>query len=182
MEALSQVKKYTYEDILNWPEDERCELIDGLLYMMSQPTIEHERIRGSIFVQLYNCLKGKPCEVFDAIGVRLNLDDVFLVPDVTVVCEKSKLADGKTCIGALDMVVEVISPSSAGRDRLIKFNKYLKAGVSEYWIVDPETKIVNVNVLENGKYVNHAYGKTDIVPVQALDGCAINLLDVFANV
>ena len=180
MDALEQDMKYTYEFILSRPEDERWELIDGVPYMMAQPTIEHERIHGSIFYQLYDFLRGKTCEVFNALGVRLSLDDRFVVPDITVICDKTKLADGKTCIGAPDMVVEILSPSTAGRDRLEKFNLYLDAKVNEYWIVDPETKIVSVNVLENGKYVNYAYGKTDTVAVNTLGGCKISLPDVFA--
>ena len=182
MEALTQDKKYTYEDWLAWPEEERWELIDGVAYMMATPVIAHQDISDELSRQLRNYLIGKPCRAFSAIGVRLHTDeDTALIPDLSVVCDKAKLADGKVCVGAPDLVVEILSPSTAGRDRLKKFNKYLEAGVREYWIVDPETKMVNVNILENEKYVNHAYGETDAVPVHVLDGCTISLPDVFAE-
>ena len=182
MEALNLNRKYTYADILAWPEDERWELMDGVPYLMAQPNVAHERISREVFIQLANFLKGKSCEVFDALGVKLIADDdkTYLVPDITVICDKSKLADGKTCIGAPDMVMEITSPSTLMHDRLRKFNKYLQAGVREYWIVDPESKTVSVHTMENGKYVVDAYGETDTVPVQALEGCAISLPDVFS--
>ena len=184
VEAMKKKMRYSFKDVSAWPEDERWELIDGTPYLMAQPSVEHEDISREIFVQLANFLKGRPCKVYDAIGVRLNAeegDDTFVIPDISVVCDKSKLADGKSCIGAPDMVVEILSLSTAGRDRLEKFNMYLEAGVREYWIVDPETKIVNVNTLENGKYVNSAYGKSGTVQVHVLDGCTISLEEVFAE-
>ena len=182
MEAMKRDKKYTLEDWLVWPEDERWELIDGVAHMMATPTIQHQDISDEIGLQLRLFLKGKSCKSYSAIGVNLNSkEDTVFVPDISVVCDHRKLADGKICVGAPDMVVEILSQSTAGRDRLKKFNKYLEAGVREYWIVDPEAKVVNVNILENGKYVNHAYGITDTVPVHVLDGCTINLQDVFAG-
>jgi len=71
MEALNQGRRYTYADLLTWPDDERWELIDGVPYLMAQPSTSHERIKRELFVQLAIFLKEKPCEVFDALGVRL---------------------------------------------------------------------------------------------------------------
>jgi Uma2 family endonuclease len=79
------------------------------------------------------------------------------------------------------MVVEVVSPSSAKYDRVLKFRKYQKAGVREYWIVDPEIKTVQVNILENGRYVTSVYDETDKAPVAVLEGCEIDLAGVFAE-
>ena len=181
MEALRQDKKYTYEDYMSWSEDERWELIDGTAYMLAAPSIAHQRISSELHRQLANFLFGKPCEVFHAaITVRLNKDnDTAVEPDIVVICDKSKLSDGKACVGAPDMVVEILSPSTASMDRLKKFNLYLQAGVREYWIVDPETKMVNVHMLKDGGYMTTAYGNADTVPVHVLDGCTISLSDVF---
>jgi Uma2 family endonuclease len=92
----------------------------------------------------------------------------------------SKL-DGKSCVGAPDMVIEVSSPSTARHDRLVKFHLYQKAGVREYWIVDTDTKTIQVCILSNGKYTIDAYADTDIAPVHVLEGCTLNLAEVFAE-
>jgi len=182
-QPLCKDEHYTYADYLTWNDNERYELIDGELYMMSPaPVWEHQSVSMSISGQLYDFLRDKPCKVFTApFDVRLNADtgdDTVLQPDIVVICDPSKLG-GTGCIGAPDMVVEILSPSTAGRDRIVKFQQYLKAGVREYWIVDMDTKTVSVNVLKNGQYVVNKYGEADTVPVHALNGCTISLPDVF---
>lgn len=182
MELARKKEYYTFEDWLSWEEDVRAEIIDGELIMMAPPTQQHQGILGEVYRQLANFLKGKPCKVFPApFGVRLSEnDDTALEPDIVVVCDKSKL-DGKICNGAPDMVVEILSPSTSRRDKLVKFNLYLKAGVREYWIVDPDTKTVSAYILQDGEYITKAYGDEDTVDVQVLEGCQINLTDVFAE-
>jgi Uma2 family endonuclease len=171
---------YRYEDWLEMDEQIRAELVDGEVYLMAAPGQRHQEILGEIYRQLANFLKGKPCKVFPApFAVRLaqNEDTVF-EPDIVVVCDKTKL-NGKICDGVPDMVVEIIAPSSTRYDRLFKFNRYLRAGVREYWIVDGETNSVQINTLESGRYVAAMYGDTDAAPVGVLEGCAITLGDVF---
>ena len=186
MEALKKEKNYyTYSDYLTWDDDARYELIDGVPYLMSPaPRQEHQEVSMEIAKQLAVFLTGKPCKVFAApFDVRLNVDkadDTVVQPDILVVCDKSKL-DGKSCNGAPDLVIEILSPSSLKSDRITKFNKYLQAGVREYWIVDPDQKTVDVYTLENGKYFAAVYSDTDVVPVSVLEGCEINLQDVFAE-
>jgi len=185
MDGFRQEKRYTYADYLTWNEDVRYELIDGVPYMLAAPGIAHQRISRRMLWQLENFLRDKPCEVFDApIDIRLNADeddDNVVEPDLIVVCDPSKLADGKACIGAPDMVIEILSPSTSARDKVLKFNRYLQAGVPEYWIVNPEDKTVSANILKNGEYTVKAYGEQDTVPVHVLDGCTIGLQDVFAE-
>jgi Uma2 family endonuclease len=154
---------YTYADVLEWDEGERCELLDGELVMLAAPSRVHQEMLMEISAQLHAFLKGKPCKVYPApFGVRLfpkedNSDDVFFEPDITVVCDPAKL-DDKGCKGAPDLVVEILSPSTIKNDLFYKLNKYLAAGVREYWIVDPEEKILSVNVLEQGRYIPVEYG------------------------
>jgi len=183
MEALRKDEYYTYDDYLKWEDAERCELIDGEIYAMSPaPTWKHQGISSNLHGQLFDFLKGKPCKVFAApFDVRLNAgtyDNTVVQPDLVVICDRSKLS-GTGCAGAPDMVIEILSPSTAGYDRVDKFNQYLIAKVREYWIVDPESKTVSVHVLKDGEYITRAYAKTAKVPVHVLEGCVIDLADVF---
>jgi Uma2 family endonuclease len=184
MEAIRLDQHYTYADYETWPEDERWELIDGVPYAMATPSIAHQRISRKLMNQLSNWLEGKPCEPFAApFAVRLNADkgdDTVVEPDISVVCDKSKLADGKSCKGAPDLVIEIQSRSTAGYDRVKKFNKYLEAGVREYWLVDPDVKTVQVYSFEYHSQ-SRAYGETDEAPVGVLPGCVIDLKAVFAE-
>jgi Uma2 family endonuclease len=99
---------------------------------------------------------------------------------VTVICDPSKL-DDRGCSGAPDMIIEIMSPSNRQNDMLVKFRKYLQAGVREYWIVDTEEKTVHVCILDNSQYRVSVYDKTQTVPVTVLPGCAIELNPVFAG-
>lgn len=188
MSALQKKESYSFEDWSSWDEDMRAEIIDGTLYMMAQPTQRHQEIVGEIYRQIANYLVGKRCKVFPGnFGVNLfpstdkrkrNKKDTILVPDITVVCDLSKL-DGKVCNGPPDMVVEVLSPSTAQADRLIKLKQYLQAGVQEYWIVDPECEMVNVHILQNENYSVIPYGKEDTITVNVLEGCEVELRSVY---
>jgi Uma2 family endonuclease len=99
-------------------------------------------------------------------------------PDIVVICDDSIL-DEKRCNGAPDMVIEVVSPSSSRLDRFKKLDKYLRAGVREYWIADLDAKAVAAYILENGKYIISAYEYGDTISVNILPGCEIALCDVF---
>ena len=186
MKAIRKDRRYTYADYAKWNDEARYELIDGVPYAMSPaPSPVHQRISGRLHGQLWQFLKGRSCEVFAApFDVRLNAagddDDIVVQPDLSVVCDKSKL-DDKGCNGAPDMVLEILSASSESRDKVLKFNRYLQAGVREYWMVDPDGKTVQVCILDKGKYVISAYADTDAVPVHVLEGCTISLPDVFAD-
>ena len=183
MDALCDKKHhYTYADYCKL-DDERCELIDGAIYAMSPaPEWKHQRYSGRLFLQLASFLKGKTCEVFSApFDVRLNAnsdDNTVVQPDIVVICDHSKLS-GTGCVGAPDLVVEILSPTTSIRDRTVKLNLYLQAGVQEYWIVDPEAKTVHAHVLESGRYFVTCYIGSADVPVHVLDGCTINLPELF---
>jgi Uma2 family endonuclease len=185
MPALAQEKSYyTYADVLEWDEDVRAEIIDGELYMMATPTRSHQNIIWELTRQFGNFLQGKSCKGYYApFGVRLfpqddQSDDTFVEPDIVVVCDSSKL-DDRGCNGAPDLVVEILSPSTARHDRVVKFRKYLEAEVREYWIVSPEEKTVQVHILNDGQYITKTYDETDEAPVTVLPGCVIALPLVF---
>lgn len=180
---LPEGKKYTYADYLTWDDDNRYELIDGEVYMMSAPSVSHQEISMELGRQIANYLQGKPCKVFSApFDVRLNADtedNTVVQPDITVVCDPKKIENGKNCKGAPDMVIEILSPSSGTRDQILKLNMYLEAGVKEYWIVDPETRSVQVYLFKNTEGTFRSYKDKSIISVNILEGCQIDLAAVF---
>lgn len=181
-------ESYTFADCLTWPENERIELIDGEAVMMSPPSTVHQKISGELFRQLANFLEGKKCEVFSApFGVRLfekdgdnpeNVD-TMVEPDISVICDRDKL-DRHGCKGAPDLIVEILSPSTQRRDRLIKLELYQRAGVREYWLVSPEEQTVQVLLFTNGLLLpRELYKKGDVAKVNVLEGCFLELEKVF---
>lgn len=191
MALPAEKERFTFADVLTWDENERIEIIDGEAVMMAPPTVRHQRISREIFRQLANYLEGKKCEVFAApFGVRLfekdgdRLEDVdtMVEPDISVVCDKNKL-DKNGCKGAPDMVIEILSPSTLRHDRLVKLGLYQRAGVREYWIVDPENRAVQVFLQDgNGSLkIHEEYGPGDVVKVNVLDGCFVELGKVFTE-
>ena len=180
---------YTYADLLAWDEDVRAEIIDGEVYMMSSPSASHQEISMELSRQFANYLEGKKCRVyaapfdirlFESVGDRPEDITTVVQPDLTVICDRSK-TDDHGCKGAPDMILEILSPSTRRHDRLVKLNLYQRAGVKEYWIVDPITRSVQVFLLdESGVFRLHEdYGPTDIAKVNVLDGCFIELCKVF---
>ena len=184
-EPVLKEKLYTYADYMTWTCEERYELIDGVTYLMSPgPTWMHQSISERISRRIGNFIEGGNCFLFYApFDVRLNADagdDTVVQPDISVVCDRSKL-DAHGCVGAPDLIIEILSPSTRRHDLMLKFNVYLRAGVREYWIVDPEYKTVSVHILDNGRYVTNVYGETDHPSVHVLAGCEINLSEIFAE-
>lgn len=136
---------YTLEDYLALPDDQRVELIDGVIYDMGAPTTPHQLIGGEVHRQISNYIHAKkgPCIPFTApMDVQLDCDNRTIVqPDVLIVCDRSKI-NRKRVFGAPDFILEVLSPSTRNKDIFIKSMKYMQAGVKEYWMVDPMKKTV----------------------------------------
>jgi len=175
---------YTYDDYIKWdtPEYEKWELFDGVPVLMATPAMPHNLVVSSMLIILGSYLRGKKCNIFSS-NLAVNIDNkttknnVF-IPDLVIVCDRGKF-DEKACIGAPDLVIEVLSPSTEKRDKTIKFEKFEQEGVPEYWIIDPKKKLVLVYILTNGKYIVHLYTEKDTVKVHVLDDCAVDLTEVF---
>ena len=169
--------EYTLEDYYALPDDQRAELIDGVLYDMATPTVTHQMIISHLHSCIYNHIfskKGSCLPLFAPVGVQLDCDNKTMVePDVVVVCDRTKVIN--RCIyGAPDFVAEVLSPSTKRKDMFLKLNKYMNAGVREYWMIDPMKKTVLVYDFEHDNYPQ-LYGFDASVPVSVLDGeCIID--------
>lgn len=185
---LPKEERYTFADVLTWDEQERVELIDGASVMMAPPSRIHQKISAEMGRQLGNYLEGKKCEVyaapfavrlFEKAGDRPEDVDTLVEPDLSVICDPNKL-DDMGCKGAPDLIIEILSPSTQRHDRLVKYNLYQRAGVREYWIVDPAAESIQSFVLEDGRYTAAGFGSPgDVLKVNVLDGCFIELSKVF---
>jgi len=189
-------QRYTYADYLTWADDKMREIIDGFVYFFSAPLRRHAKAVSSFIIKSGSYIhkrKGK-CEIYTApFDVRLPMngeiadDKIYNVvqPDICVVCDPAKL-DDRGCIGAPDLIAEVVSPSTSKRDMNEKFFLYEKVGVSEYWIIHPENKEVTVFILQSdGKYnagTTYKLGQgTNKIPVKTLEGLMIDLKELFAE-
>ena len=175
--------EYTLDDYYALPEDQRAELIDGVLYDMSSPTGVHQVISLQVAHQFLFCMEGhEDCEVFIApMDVQLDCDNRTMVePDVIVLCDLDKHIN-RCIFGAPDFVMEVLSPSTRRRDVLIKLNKYWNAGCKEYWIVDPDDQSVMVYFFEKDELAVR-YTFDDEIPVRISDGkCSIDFRKIKAR-
>lgn len=165
--------KFTYKDYSTWPDDERWELVDGVAYNMSPaPSTLHQRISRIISTKICNFLDGKPCEPFiapfdvyfpETPDQNLNFIDTIVQPDITVICDPTKITE-KGCLGAPDFIVEILSPSTSKKDLNEKFRLYEKSGVSEYWIVDPGNKFIEVFHLQTEGSDSGKYDDGNLIP------------------
>jgi Uma2 family endonuclease len=181
-------RRFTYADYKAWEldEGERFELIEGTAYALAAPNDFHQAILTELVRQMANYLHGKPCKLRPApYDVRLfyaedESDDTVVQPDISVICDEKKRGP-EGCRGAPDLVVEVLSPSNIAEEMVRKFNLYMKAGVREYWIVEPKSQTVQSFVLENGAYTGTVYDSGAVLPSAIFEGLSISLQDVFAG-
>lgn len=183
-------KKYTYADYLTWSEEERWEIINGIPYLQAAPTWQYQAVLLELARQFANYLQDKSCRVFTApFDLRIpeaNEKDEettnVVQPDIIIICDNSGLK--KTgYYGVPELIIEVVSPSTGQKDKIEKFNLYEKAGVKEYWIVEPDEKVVMVFTLEEGRYGRpQMYSEEDKVKVSIFDNLVIDLKPVFERI
>lgn len=181
---------------LAYQEAPRTELLNGKMVMMSSPSVNHYQITINIVFAFQVYLQKKACRVFgDGVDVYLT-DQDRVIPDAMVVCNQTMIQlDG--IHGVPDLIVEVLSPSTSKTDRGYKKDLYEKAGVKEYWIVDPVSCSIEAYLLSDGKYIldevyalyPHGIGVTDKereetkkeIPVSLYDDFRIPLAQIFNN-
>jgi Uma2 family endonuclease len=152
---------HTYTEYLTWPDGERDELIDGVAYVKEPPapSRSHQELAGELYHQARLALAGKPWRAYVApFDVRLpksaeadDLIDTVVQPDVLIVCDLDKL-DGRGMRGAPDWIAEVLSPTTASHDQIVKVPMYERAGVLEVWLVHPTDRTLTIYRLEGGRY------------------------------
>jgi Uma2 family endonuclease len=188
---LDLTKTYTYADYLKWTFEERLELIKGYVFKLSPAPAEiHQPISQKANNALYNYFYNKPCEVyaapFDVRLVRKSATDKEIInvvqPDICVICDLSKI-DKKGCIGAPDIVVEILSPGNNKTELKYKYEVYEEAGVKEYWIIQPSEKTFFRYILnEEGQFEpTRLLTLGDEVTSLLLPSFVLNLDEVFAD-
>jgi len=184
-------KTYTYADYLKWTFDERLELIKGKIFKMSPaPGSVHQLVSGAVFNELYNYLKGKPCKVFsapfDVRFIRRSIDDAAITtvvqPDICVICDVNKI-DAKGCIGAPDIIIEILSPGNNRKELQNKYEVYEEAGVLEYWVIQPQEKtFLKYTLIDNNFMPSRLLTIGDEVTTPVLPGFILSLDELFASI
>ncbi|HHY26386.1 MAG TPA: Uma2 family endonuclease [Desulfitobacterium dehalogenans] len=191
MELHREDKKYTYTDYLTWPDNERWEIYEGVPSLQSAPTWQHQAIARELLTQFNVLLKGNSCQVFAAPfdlrlpeGNQKDEETTFVVqPDLLVICDKKGLK-GTGYYGTPTLIIEISSPATARNDKVLKFNHYERAGVREYWIVEPEGKFISVFTLqENGRFGRpEVYTEASKVQVTVFPDLFVDLGLVFEGI
>ncbi|MEM8893577.1 MAG: Uma2 family endonuclease [Bacteroidota bacterium] len=187
---LDLSKSYTYADYLTWQFDEMVEVIKGKVFKMSPaPLPSHQVVAGNLYLKMRLFFENDTCQLFFApFDVRIPTksskdEDIVTVfqPDLCVICDISKI-DRRGCLGAPDLVVEILSKSTAEKDLKIKYNLYEEAGVKEYWIIEPEYRKIDQYSLENRVYsLRKIYTQSDTMSSILFPELKIAVVDVFKN-
>jgi Uma2 family endonuclease len=189
---LDLTKSYTYADYLTWNFQERLEILKGRIFKMSPaPSRKHQEISIELTGIFYNYFKKTPCNVYVApFDVRLKdfkkstsdkeITTVFQ-PDICVICDKDKL-DDRGCIGAPDLIIEILSPGNSKKEMDIKFDLYEENGVKEYWIVEPFQKSILIYTLQKNKYIGlKPIAEEGLVHSPLFPKLSFNVADIFID-
>jgi Uma2 family endonuclease len=188
----AEEKLLTYAEYKTWnpAETGRYELIYGTAYAMSGPSLYHQSILGELLVQIGAFLRDRPCRVYPApLDVRLfyeddENDDTVVQPDLVIICDEKKRGP-EGCRGAPDFVAEILSPSNTASEMERKFELYRQAGVREYWVIDPQNKMIHAHGFSRGQIVSRFYSVSDTAPIEifasSAQGLEINVSRIFAE-
>ena len=187
---LDLTKQYSYADYLTWQFNERVELIRGWISKMSSaPGTSHQAVSWDIAYYFANYFRKTNCKTFAApFDVRLldskkskNNQQVFSVvqPDICVICDEKKI-DERGCVGAPDLIIEIVSPGNSKREMKTKYELYEENGVREYWIANPLEKNIMLYVLKAKKYhLKKIYFDDDAIESILFKGLVIDLKEIF---
>ena len=155
---LDLSKQYTIVDYLSWKFKERVELLKGYVAKMSPaPNSYHQMISGELSRQLFNFFHKKTCRAFAApydvyLPSQSNSGQTIVQPDLCLICDPNKI-EKKGCVGAPDLIVEILSPGNSRKEVIDKYEIYQEAGVKEYWLIYPAEQVLQVYTLKNAIFV-----------------------------
>ena len=180
-------ERFTWADYQQWPDEQRCEIIDGQVYDMTPaPGTSHQELLMNLAARIYEYLKDKPCKIFVApFDVRLsekkenrNSCSNVVQPDISIICDQKKI-DEKGCVGAPDMVVEILSASTASKDQVKKRRLYERHGVKEYWLIHPIERYAHIYALkgDNFEFIG-VFDDTATLESQLFTGLAVKMAEI----
>ena len=191
--SMAYGKVYTYADYLTWTIKERIELIKGRVFKMSPaPAVKHQKVSRELSLQLGTFFKHTNCQMFTApFDVRLTDkrkkskkdEDITTVfqPDLCVICDENKL-DERGCIGAPDLIIEILSPSNSSKEMKNKYELYEENGVKEYWVVDYTHQTILIYILENNTYKSlKPYTSEDVVQSYLFPKLTFDVKEIFED-
>lgn len=175
--------RLTYQDYLELPDDKRYEIIAGELYEMTAPTVRHQEILANLYLIFGPYVRGNLLGVvlFAPIDVIL-ADESIVQPDLIFVDESRRnIIEDHGIVGAPDLVLEILSPSTATHDLIRKADLYACYGMAEYWTLDPETETIQVRRLEDGDYAAGENHDSGVISTSLIPGLEVRVSDVFAQ-
>jgi len=188
LKDLDRSLRYSYEDYYSWKFTDKVELIDGQIFSYNKEIVllSHQEILGNIFIQIASFLKGKTAKVIvGPLDVHFKNKETYTVlqPDICVICDKSKL-DARGCIGAPDLVIEILSPGNSKMELLHKYRVYEEFGVKEYWIVSQSDQNILIYTLnKEGKFQpSKIFTLSEKITSSVLPGFELVLDDVFEDI
>lgn len=185
-------RKISYEEYMKLVEssDQRYELIDGEVYLLASPSFKHQVVVNEIAWHFNNYFRGKPCRSLTApLDVRLfgfatkfEEDPNVVQPDIVVICDEEMVNEDNKYLGIPTMIVEVLSPSTKGKDMATKLQLYMKSGVLEYWVVDLENKKVIQYCFTEERDLSEQrfFEAEDLIKSTVFDGLEIQLREIFS--
>jgi Uma2 family endonuclease len=191
-EPQAEFGMYSYADYLTWQFEEVVELIRGKIFKKeaAAPKRIHQRVSVKLVSKLYHFLEGQTCQVYDApFDVRFpkgskedhKIHDV-VQPDICVICDPEKL-DERGCIGAPDLIVEILSPGNSKTELKHKFSLYESHGVREYWIIHPENQDLLIYTLVDGRYITTGLLTSgDVIESTVIEGFTLDLEEFFKDI
>ena len=185
-------RRISYEEYLDYvnSSDQRYELIDGEVYLLASPSFRHQVLVRELLISLSDYLTANPCQVLSApfdirlygYATKFSEDPNVVQPDIVVICDPENVtADGKY-EGTPTLVVEVLSPSTKSKDHMLKLHLYIRSGIAEYWIVDPESKTMWQYSASPERELDIArvYKQTEIMQSIAFPELTLDLAKLFA--
>lgn len=187
-------KRISYEEYMTLVDssDQRFELIDGEVHLLASPSFKHQVIVNEIAWYLNNYFRERSCRSLAApLDVRLygyatkfEENPNVVQPDVVVICDEEKVNEDGRYEGIPTLIVEVLSPSTKGKDMVAKLNLYMRSGVLEYWIVNPENRSILQYSFSDSKDIEDfkSLEEGDTIESVAFADLEIPLTDIFSAI